>query len=61
MSWRDRLLILTALVAAALAVWFTPDLLAPLGLGEFGFIGQICLPILLLSLLDLVFRKVKNP
>jgi hypothetical protein len=44
--------IVVAFVAAGLAVWFSPDLLGLLGLGEFAIVGQVCFTILVLSVLD---------
>ncbi len=58
MIWRPTALILAAFLAAALAVWFTPDVLTPLGLGEFAFIGQLGSMILILSLLEAVFSRL---
>jgi hypothetical protein len=58
MIWRSTALILAAFVAASLAVWFGPELLASLGLGEFGFIGQLCFAILVLSVLEALFRRL---
>ena len=57
MSWRPTLLIVGSFVAAGIAVWFGPLLLDPLGLSEFSFIGQLVLPVLVLTLLDAVFRR----
>jgi hypothetical protein len=59
--WRSTAQILAAFLVAWLAVWFGPDLLIPLGLGEFVFIGQLCLVILALSLLEAVFRRIAPP
>jgi hypothetical protein len=56
--WRSTALILAAFVVAGLAVWFTPELLEPLGLGEFAMIGQLSCAILLLSLLDWLARRL---
>jgi hypothetical protein len=58
MIWRSTALILAAFVAAGVAVWFGPMLLDLLDLGQFGFIGQLGLPILVLTALDLAFRRV---
>jgi hypothetical protein len=58
MSWRSTVLILAAFVAAGIAVWFGPLLLEAPGLGEFGFIGQLGLPILVLTALELAFRRI---
>jgi len=61
MTWRSTVQILAAFAAVALAVWFGPDLLAPLGLGEFGLMGQVCLAVLVLSLLEALFRRLPDP
>jgi hypothetical protein len=61
MSWRSTVQILVAFALAALTVWFSPDLLAPLGLGEFAFIGQVCLAVLVLSALEALFRRLPEP
>jgi hypothetical protein len=58
MIWRSTAQILAAFVAAAIAVWFGPDLLDPLGLGEFAFVGQLCFAILVLSGLEALFRRL---
>jgi hypothetical protein len=58
MIWRSTTLILAAFVAAGVTVWFTPDLLASLGLGEFAFLGQLSFAIVVLSVLDKVFSRL---
>jgi hypothetical protein len=58
MIWRSTAQIVAAFVVAGLAVWFTPDVLVPLGLGEFAFVGQLCFAILVLSALDAAFRRL---
>ena len=60
MIWLSTAQIVAAFVVAGLVVWFTPDLLIPLGLGEFAFVGQLCLAILVLSLLDAAFRRLDH-
>ena len=55
MIWRSTALILAAFVVATLTVWFGPTLLS---LGEFAFLGQLCLTILALSVLDAVFQRL---
>jgi hypothetical protein len=55
--WRSTVLILMAFVGAGVAVWFAPALLDLVGLGEFAFVGQLCFAILVLSVLDAVFRR----
>jgi hypothetical protein len=57
-SWISTAQILAAFVAAGLAVWVAPSLLTPLGLGEFGFVGQLGLVILVLSALEALFRRL---
>lgn len=56
--WRSTVLILAAFVVAGLAVWFGPLLPGALGLGEFGVVGQLCFAILVLSVLDSVYRRL---
>ena len=58
MIWRSTAQIVAAFLAAGLAVWFGPTLLNSLGLSEFAFVGQLGLAILMLSVLDLVFRRL---
>jgi hypothetical protein len=58
MIWRSTGYILAAFVAAGLAVWFGPALLDLVGLGEFAFLGQLCLAILALSVMDAVLRRL---
>jgi hypothetical protein len=60
MIWRSTAQIVVAFVAAGLAIWFSPDLLVPLGLGEFARLGQLCFAILVLSVLDAVFVKLST-
>jgi hypothetical protein len=58
MIWRSTAQILAAFVVAAITVWFSPELLGPLGLGEFVFVGQLCFAILVLSGLEALFRRL---
>ena len=58
MTWRSTVQILAAFLAAGLAVWFGPSLLSLPGLGEFIFLGQLCLVILALSILEALFRRL---
>jgi hypothetical protein len=51
MIWRSTAHILVAFLGASLAVWFGPELLDLFGLGEFAFLGQLCLAVLALSVL----------
>jgi hypothetical protein len=60
MSWNSIALIVAAFVAAGATVWFSPDLLGLLGLGEFAFVGQLCLTILVLSALDRAIGLVSD-
>ena len=60
MIWRSTARLLTAFVVAGLSVRFTPDLLTPLGLSEFMFVGQLCCAILVLSILDAVFARLNR-
>jgi hypothetical protein len=57
MIWLSTAQLVVSFVVAGIVIWFTPDLLTPLGLGEFVFVGQLCLTILVLSVLDIVFRR----
>jgi hypothetical protein len=61
MMWRSTAMLVVAFVAAGSAVWYSPLLLDWLGLGEFVFLGQLGLPILVLSVLDPLFRRVSGP
>jgi len=56
--WRSTVLIVAAFAAAAIVIWLAPRLLAPLGLGEFAFVGQLGLAVLVLSVLDKVFTRL---
>ena len=60
MIWLSTAKILLSFLAAGLTVWFAPDLLTPLGLGEFAFTGQLCGVILILSLLERIFSAGKR-
>ena len=60
MIWRSTAQIVVAFIAAGLAVWFGPDLLAQIGLGEFAFLGQLCFAILMLSVLDVAFARLSR-
>jgi hypothetical protein len=57
MIWRSTAQLVVAFVVAGLVVWFSPELLVLLGLGEFVFLGQLCLTILALSVLDAAFTQ----
>ena len=61
MIWRSTAMLVVAFVAAWLAVEYSPMLLDWLGLGEFVFLGQLGLPILVLSVLEMLFRRVSGP
>jgi len=61
MSWRPIAKLVSAFLLAGLTVWFSPALLGPLGLSEFAFIGQLCLTILVLSVLQAVFNRLREP
>jgi hypothetical protein len=58
MSWRSTAQILIAFAAASLTIWFSPALLAPLGLGQFTFVLQLCAAILALSVLEAIFGRL---
>ena len=60
MIWLSTAKILLSFLGAGLTVWFASDLLAPFGLGEFAFTGQLCGAILILSLLDRIFSAGKR-
>ena len=60
MNWSSPAQIVAAFFVAGVVVWFSPLLLVPLGLGEFVILGQLCLAVLALSLLDLLFRRVTS-
>jgi hypothetical protein len=61
MIWRSTAMLVVAFVAAWNAVEYSPVLLDWLGLGEFVFLGQLGLPILVLSVLDMLFRRISGP
>ena len=61
MSWRSTAMIVVAFVAAWFTVSYAPTLLDWIGLGQFVFLGQLGLPILVLSLLELLFRRISGP
>jgi hypothetical protein len=53
-------MIVTAFAAASLAVWYTPTVLAPFGLAEFAFLGQLSVTILALSVLEVLFTLLSK-
>jgi hypothetical protein len=59
--WRSTAMLVVAFVAAWNTVEYTPVLLDWLGLSEFVFLGQLGLPILVLSVLDMLFRRISGP
>jgi hypothetical protein len=61
MSWRSTAMIVVAFVAAWFAFGYAPILLDWLGLGQFVFLGQLGAPILVLSVLELLFRRISGP
>jgi hypothetical protein len=61
MIWRSTGMIVVAFVVAGIVVWFSPLLLDRIGLGEFVFLGQLGLPILVLSVLEVAFRRISGP
>jgi hypothetical protein len=61
MIWRSTAMLVVAFVAAGMAVWYSPVLMDRIGLGEFVFFGQLGLPILVLSLLEMLFRRISGP
>jgi hypothetical protein len=61
MIWRSTAMLVVAFVAAGYAVWYSPLLMDWLGLSEFVFLGQLGLPILVLSLLEILFRRISGP
>jgi hypothetical protein len=61
MIWRSTAMLVVAFVAAWIAVGYSPLLLDWLGLGEFVFLGQLGLPILVLSVLEMLFRRITGP
>lgn len=54
-------MLVVAFVAAGIAVCYSPMLLDWIGLGEFVFVGQLGLPILVLSALEPLFRRISGP
>jgi hypothetical protein len=58
MNWRSPIQIAIAFLVAGLVVWFSPLLLLRLGMGEFEFVGQVCLAVLALSVLDAILRRL---
>ena len=61
MIWRSTAMIVVAFVAAWLTVRYSPRLMDLLGLGLFGFLGQLVLPILVLSALEALYRRISRP
>jgi hypothetical protein len=61
MIWRSTAMIVAAFVAAGIAVCYSPVLLDWIGLGEFIFLGQLGLPILVLSVLESLFARISGP
>ena len=61
MIWRSTAMLLVAFVAAWMAVEYSPMLLDLAGLGEFVFLGQLGFPILVLSVLVMLFRRISGP
>ena len=61
MMWRSTLMLVVAFVAAGYAVWFGPLLLDWMGLWEFVFLGQLGAPIVVLSILEPLFRRISGP
>ena len=61
MIWRSTAMIVVAFVAAWIAVGYSPVLLEWIGLDEFVFLGQLGLPILVLSVLEVLFRRISGP
>lgn len=57
-GWRSTSQILVAFLVAGAAVWFSPRLLEPLGLGEFAVVAQVCAGFLALSVLEVLFRRL---
>jgi hypothetical protein len=58
MIWRSTAMILASFLAAALAVWFAPNVFDQPGLSEFVWIGELCLVILVLSVLETLFARL---
>jgi hypothetical protein len=61
MIWRSTAMIVVAFVAAWAAIEYSPSLLDLVGLGEFVFLGQLGLPIVVLSVLEMLFRRISGP
>jgi hypothetical protein len=61
MIWRSTVQILASFAVAGIAAWFGPLLIGLLGLNEFVFVGQVCLVILALSVLEALFRRFPLP
>jgi hypothetical protein len=59
MMWRSTALILLSFAAAGFTIWYAPALLDLLGLSEFAFVGQLCLVMLVSSLLEAAFRRLE--
>jgi hypothetical protein len=59
--WRSTAMLVVAFVAAGYTVCYAPMLLDWLGLGEFVFLGQLGLPIVVLSVLERLFRRISGP
>jgi hypothetical protein len=60
MIWRSTAMILAAFLAAGLAIWFAPVMFDFPGLREFIWIGEPCLVILVLSVLEVLFARLPD-
>ena len=58
MIWRSTAQLVASFALAALAVWFSPWLLERIGLGEFSFLGQLAAAVIVLTGLELFFRRL---
>jgi hypothetical protein len=60
MNWRQLVFPVLAAVVAG-AVWFwSPDLLDRVGLGEFLFVGRLCLIMLALTIAERIFSRIRG-
>lgn len=61
MTPRRLMLLAGSLAVAVLAWWLAPAVLAFVGLGDAGMVGQVCLTVLALSGLETALQRLNPP